>query len=253
MKARPPVRTALSHGVGQLSTNETMTNRERMLAILEGRPPDRIPWIPRMEIWYTARRLAGTLPAEFRGMRLGDINRELRLGKSARTGRVFTTRRRGVDVIVRRDGLMTTTEFITPVGTVTETAKRTPELDRAGIQPLVVEEMIKKPEDYETVMYLFENMEFYPCYEEFAAYDRDIGDDGLPMVSVGDIPFHYWLADLVGYQKGYLDLFDDANRIERLLETITQVYRERMWPQIRAVPSMHPVRMREPSGLRPTA
>ncbi len=39
-----------------------MTNRERILAIMEGRSPDRIPWIPRMLLWWLAQRNAGTLP-----------------------------------------------------------------------------------------------------------------------------------------------------------------------------------------------
>ncbi len=209
-----------------------MTNRERLLAILDGKSPDRIPWIPRLSLWYTAHRLAGTLPAEYKNMRMSDIERDLRLGTPARTGRVYTTRRRGVEVTHRRDGLNVTIEYRTPVGIVTETVARTEALDRAGIYPLVVGKMLKKPEDYETVMYIFENMEFYPCYEEYEAYDRDVGDDGLPMVSVQDVPFHEWLAGLVGYGKGYMDLFDHQNKVERLLETISQVYRERMWPVV---------------------
>lgn len=214
-----------------------MTNRERLLAILDGKSPDRIPWIPRMEIWYLAQRLAGTLPAEYEGMRLGEIRADLGMGNPARTGRVFTTRIRGVDTIVRRDGLRTTTEYITPYGTVSQTAQRTEELDRVGIQPLVVEKMLKGPDDYDAVMHIFENMEWYPCYEEYEAYDRDVGDDGLPMVSIGDVPFHHFLGDLAGYETAYLDLFDNPRKIENLLDTITQVYRERMWPIVARSPA----------------
>ncbi|MBM3956887.1 MAG: hypothetical protein FJ313_02400 [Gemmatimonadetes bacterium] len=214
-----------------------MTNRERLLAILDGRSPDRIPWIPRLELWYTAHRLAGTLPPEYDNLRLRDIQRDLRIGASARTGRVYTTRRRGVEVNTRREGLITTTEYRTPVGTVTEITRRTTELDRLGLQPLVVGKMLKRPEDYETVTYIYENTEFYPCYEEFEAYDRDIGDHGLPMVSIEDVPFHGWLQGLVGYDRGYIDLFDHRDRVERLLETMSQVLRERMWPVVANSPA----------------
>lgn len=214
-----------------------MTNRERMLAILDGKSPDRVPWMPRMEIWYTAHRLAGTLPPEYRDKRLSDINRDVGVGASARNGRVFTTRRKGVETTARRDGMLVTTEYRTPVGMVSETVKRTPELDRAGLPALVVEEMIKRPEDYDVVTYMYENMEFYPCYEEFEAYDRDVGDNGLPMVRVGDVPFHEWLQGLVGYDKGYIDLFDHQDRVERLLDTIAQVYKERMWPVVANSPA----------------
>ena len=45
-----------------------MTNRERILAIIEKRKADRIPWIPRLQIWYKAHKSAGTLPDEYREM-----------------------------------------------------------------------------------------------------------------------------------------------------------------------------------------
>jgi uroporphyrinogen-III decarboxylase len=37
----------------------------RVLAVLQGRKPDRIPFIDRLELWFTTHRRAGTLPAEF--------------------------------------------------------------------------------------------------------------------------------------------------------------------------------------------
>ena len=227
-----------------------MTNRERMLAILDGKSPDRIPWIPRPELWYTANRLAGTLPSEYRDMSLGEIARDLRIGASARTGRVYTTRHPGVETTARNEGLLSTIEYRTPVGTVTEVTRRTADLDRVGLPALVVEHMLKRPEDYDVVTYMLEKTEYYPCYEEFEAYDRDIGDDGLPMVAVGDVPshgwlhglagdvpFHGWLQGLVGYEKGYIDLFDYPDKVERLLETMTQVFKERMWSVVANSPA----------------
>ena len=64
-----------------------MTNRERLLAIMDGRPPDRIPWIPRLLLWYNAHKKAGTLPARYRGMTLRQIERDLGVGTPARDGR----------------------------------------------------------------------------------------------------------------------------------------------------------------------
>ena len=208
----------------------TMTERERQLAALNGTSPDRIPWMPRLEVWDTAQYLAGTLPDEFAGMRLGEVQKEMGLGKTARTGHVFTTRNKGVEVHERRDGLMVQYDHVTPVGTVSRLVKRTPELDAAGIYPLEVEHFIKKPEDFETVMYIIENTEYFPAYEQFIDYDESIGDDGLPMIQLGDIPFHHYLENYTGYEKGYLDLFDYPDKVERLLETMHQSYKAKMWP-----------------------
>ena len=64
-----------------------MNNRERMLATLEGRPPDRIPWIPRLLLWYTAKQRAGALPAEWAALtveaQLEDIYSTLSLYRQA--------------------------------------------------------------------------------------------------------------------------------------------------------------------------
>ncbi len=208
----------------------TMTERERQLATVNGEKPDRISWMPRLEIWYTAHYLANTLPPEFAGMRLGEVQKALGLGKTARTSHVYTTRTRGVEVHERRDGLTTRFDYVTPVGTVSKLVMRTPELDELGIYPLEVEHFIKTEKDIETVMYIVENTEYFPAYEQFIDYDESVGDAGLPMVAIGDIPFHQYLEVYTGYEKGYLDLFDYPNKVERLLETMHQSYREKMWP-----------------------
>ena len=39
-----------------------MTHKQTMLAVLRGQSVDRIPWVPRLDLWYRANRRAGTLP-----------------------------------------------------------------------------------------------------------------------------------------------------------------------------------------------
>ena len=47
-----------------------MNNRERLLAILDRQHPDRIPWIPRLLLWYQARQLTPTMPKQWEGLSL---------------------------------------------------------------------------------------------------------------------------------------------------------------------------------------
>jgi hypothetical protein len=179
----------------------------------------------------------GTLPAKYDGWRLRDIERDLGMGAPARDGVIYRTRCRGVDTAVRLDGMHIRTDYITPVGTVSSVYKRTPELDMAGIEPLEVEKRIKRPEDYDVMMYIVENTEYIPCYEEYEAYDRAVGDEGYPMVATGDGPFHTFLEKLAGYEKGYLDLAEHTDKVERLLDLIAQKHREELWPIIAESPS----------------
>ena len=63
-----------------------MTNRERILTILDGGMPDRIPWIPRLQIWYDAHWRAGSLPAAYQGLSLREVERRVFGGTAARDG-----------------------------------------------------------------------------------------------------------------------------------------------------------------------
>jgi len=208
-----------------------MTNRERILAILDGKTPDRIPWVPRLRIWYEAHRRGGTLPEPYRQWSLREVERDLFGGTAARDAFVYRTEIREVEIRPHRIGKMETlTQYVTPVGTVTTRLRSTERLRSQGIQDAEVEFMLKSREDYAVVEYIIEHTHYLPTFEEYGRYEREVGEDGYPMVNCGDCPFHYWLRTLVGYDRGYYHLADYANEVERLLGAITDCWRQRLWP-----------------------
>jgi hypothetical protein len=206
-----------------------MTNRERILAILEGKPPDQIPWIPRLAIWYEANRRAGTLPNEYRGLTLRQVEQAVFGGTAARDGFIYRVELRGVEVRKRQEGLETLTEYVTPVGTVTTRLRGTEHLRRQGIQDAEVSFMLKRREDYPVVEYLVEHTYYSPAYDEYEAYEREVGDDGYPMVNCGDCPMHHWMRALAGYDQAYYHLNDFANEVERLVAVMTDRYKDSIW------------------------
>ena len=207
-----------------------MTNRERILAIMEGRPPDRIPWIPRLEIWYEANRRAGTLPAEYQGSTLREVERDVFGGTAARDGFIYRTEIRDVEIRRHRLGEMETlTEYVTPVGTVTTRLRSTQRLRSQGIQDAEVEFMLKDRRDYPVVEYIIEHTHYIPAFQQYEQYEREVGEDGYPMVNCGDCPFHHWMRCLAGYNRAYYHLNDYAAEVERLLEVLTDHFRERLW------------------------
>lgn len=209
-----------------------MTNRERLLTILEGRPPDRIPWIPRLLIWYNAHQKTGTMPPEYAGLSLRELEKALGMGTPARDGRIFRTVLSEVEVVSRSEGHDILTAYITPVGTLASRSRSTARLEEMGLGGREVEPPLKRAEDYAIVEYLVEHTEYLPTYEEYLAYEEEIGDDGYPLVQVGDCPFHEWLQKWAGYSRAYFDLHDDPERVEHLLEVMTQVHKERVWPLV---------------------
>ena len=214
-----------------------MTNRERLLAILEGRSSDWIPWIPRIDIWHRGQKARGTLPDQLKGMSLREVESILGMGTPAREGRVHRTEYRNMDVIVRDEGFNTITEYITPKGTVRAVQSRSDYEASVGIVGQLPKEYpLKSAEDYDVWMYVVENTVYVPTYKEYKAYDRAIGDDGLPMVHAGDCPFHHWLLQLTGYQHGYMHLMDFQDRVEALFEVMAEKDRE-LWKVVAESPA----------------
>jgi uroporphyrinogen-III decarboxylase len=203
-----------------------MTDRERLHAIMDGRAPDRIPGIPRMLIWYTARTKTGTLPERFRGMSLREVERALRLGTPAREGRVFREGVEGVEMASYRVDVDMVQEFRTPVGSVTSRVRHSEELARVGIQGMEVEHVIKGPDDYRVVEYMLEHTRYEACYDDYLRYEAEIGEDGVPLVAAGDCPFHHFLQKLAGYQTGYYHLYDYPDKVGRLFGLMQERGRE---------------------------
>ncbi|MHB1294578.1 MAG: uroporphyrinogen decarboxylase family protein [Anaerolineae bacterium] len=209
-----------------------MNDRERLLRILDHQFPDRIPWIPRLELWYNAHRMAGTLPARFEGMSLREVERALRLGTPARDGRIYTKALEGVDVEECVHAGKRITTYHTPVGSVRTVMHYSTTLDALGLPGRIEEYPLKDPRDYRVWEWLVEHTHWLPAYEEYATYDAEVGSEGLPMVSVGDVPFHEFLLELAGYDHAFYQLADYPEEIEHLLAVMTAVQRERLWPVI---------------------
>ncbi len=223
-----------------------MTNRGRMVAVLERRAPDRIPFAPRLELWYAGCKATANLPERYTGLPLRAIERELDVVTPARQGKIFTVAFDGVEVSERREGGRQITEYRTPVGSVRSVGRTPSRTDQAGMAAVAEEHVLKGPDDYRVWEYVTEATQWIPCYEEYLSYDREIGDDGLPFVGVGDVPFHNFLQKLAGYESAFYHLADEPERVEHLLDVMTRVERERLWPVIVAGPArflMHGVHL----------
>jgi len=200
-----------------------MTNRERLIAILEKRNPDRVPWIPRLEIWYQARKFRGTLPEKYASCSLREIERDLHIGTPARLGSVFRIEYLNIEVEHERRGQDQITTYITPVGRVNTVHRYSETLAHGGIvSPLQISHMIKGPDDYKVVEYIFAHAEVIPTYDAYIEYDNDIGSDGFPMVGIGPDPMYRILQVLIGFNNAFFHLFDDRARVLHLYQVILE-------------------------------
>ena len=50
-----------------------MTHRQRVSMAVRGEMPDLLPYVPRIDLWYNANSMAGTLPEKNRGRTQDEI------------------------------------------------------------------------------------------------------------------------------------------------------------------------------------
>ena len=231
-----------------------VTHKARVLAALRGEMVDRLPYVPRLDLWYLANSTAGTLPKQYAGVPMNEIARaegwafhhrfcDDQLDPAYqpqylhRGINVFCSRDTVFDVVlpkdvevkVHRDGPRTRVEYHTPLGMVSTTTHYDVDSQRHGITiPALVEHLIKTPHDYAPAGYLFEHMDAVPNFERFRRWAADdMGENGQP-VCIGSLdasPFHTIQRDLsdatqffIHYKDHYREMRGLAERIAPLMD-----------------------------------
>lgn len=205
-----------------------MTHRERFLAVLEGRRPDRLPWVPRLDIWFYHHRARGTLPGCWQGWDLRRVTADLGAGYAARDGRVYRKKLVNVEVREERGGGRLRRTWVTPVGTVSAVYGHDPHSERMGIpfSTTCIEHMIKSPADYRVVSYIEDHVRYEPCYEEYRRYDEEIGDEGLPLCKIEEVPMNIITREYIGWNRSFYELVDHPGEVLALAEVMTRRQRD---------------------------
>jgi hypothetical protein len=160
-----------------------MTERERLLAVLEGRTPDRTPWYADLSWWRLARETDGTLAPRYQGdAGYLTMHREAGAGiylfapmqwheshDGTVAGTTTTSAANPLDVV---------TTIETPFGVLRSVSRRLPESATSAY----VEHFVKGPADLLAVRHFFEHRAFEADYTGWAATDERWGDDGLAFV-----------------------------------------------------------------------
>jgi uroporphyrinogen-III decarboxylase len=229
-----------------------LTGRERILAAIRGEARGRLPWTPRLDLWYRAHLRNRTLPEKWVGASMWNIIRDV--GGLIYYPNIPTWRERlwGVEVAETVDGKVidadqpmalsfsgrdvwglgerwgkeTVTEYRTPKGTVSTKHVWLEEMRSGGVQsPQLQEHIIKSVEDYPIVEYLLEHTEYLPDYQIIREVMAEAGDDGIIIGGAGWSPIHSLMNDYIGYNDCFFHMADYPQEFERLL----QVIKERTW------------------------
>jgi len=227
-----------------------MTHRQRLLATIAGRPTDRIPWAPRLDLWSIALRARGTLPRRFVGMNTVELARELNvachavradytlrrepgdlvlrgLGLDNHPDYPFRVELRGLPVEFSHDAENLRTTIHTPAGPVRMHLHTTPQMARDGISlPFVETYPIQSPADLEAVGIVFEHLEVVPTPRAYGAFRDRVGEQGLAVGTglIAASPVHLVMHELMPMEQFFYLYQDDRAALERLAARMEPFY-----------------------------
>ncbi len=227
-----------------------MTHKERMLAVMRGEEVDVIPYAPRLDLWWLANMLQGTLPERFKDMKPDDIARaegwacyhmvpdftNLAAGPEGVLHRaiglydfkqsVYRWNFSGdieVKIDNREDGLQEI-EYRTPLGTVKTIGGHTEEMKKQGASlGWTRKHLVESPEDCPAAGYLFEHLEVFANYEGGLDYIDEIGDCGAVAAggaSLAASPMHHIQKEFIDPTEFFLWQKDHPAALAALAEKV---------------------------------
>lgn len=213
-----------------------MTHRERFRAVLRGEKPDRVPVVSRLDIWHKTRQLQRDLPREWQDKSLDQLQLGLSMGLSARAAKVFRmTHCDPVQHVEWREGQRLFEEWRTPKGTLRMVREHKEDDEARGIRPMIVEHPIRSLDDYAIYEEVMRHRVYEPDYETYHAYDRLIGENGLPVVVLQTFPVHELMLSWVGYENACDHMINSPEVFDHAVETANEVHRQ-MWDVVAKSP-----------------
>ena len=205
-----------------------MNHRDLALAAMRGQPVDHIPFIARMDLWYSFHRNQDTLPRPYEKASLWDIQRDLGIGIFGfGFWDISFYRLIHHDVEITREvrGGLTITQYHTPYGTLTSRDMMADELKGAAGTAARIEYPYKSVGDYDALRFLIEHTEVVENFDAYRRFVDAIGTDGLALPFSGHLPAHQLMISLMGYQMFYYERHDHAACVEGLIDALTEQQR----------------------------
>jgi hypothetical protein len=222
-----------------------MTMRERMLAVVEGRRPDRVPFV-----LYTDLAPLDELAALVGAERFGLLPWVRPYAEAAPRCRISSEN-------LERDGRrLTRRTLYTPVGELVE--ERTHTLTgEANIYPVVTQHFVQTPADYAVLLAYLRDLRVTPDGREYDRLVAWLGERGIPQATIGRTPLMALLLEWVGTEALWYHLDEAPGTVAEagaalgdLLLARAQAARECAPPYVCIPDNLHgpllgPVRFRE--------
>jgi hypothetical protein len=202
-----------------LAKEGKMTPRERVLAILHGQKPDRVPWFGDLDYWATALIGRGEKPRDFKPSDAYlDWHRDLGVGFYLQGYFPFRAIAEHCRVREWTEGNLRRRQIETPCGTLRETWTWLP----PSFAEAPTEHLIKSAADLRAYRYFHENTHYEPDYAFAERRRAQVGDLGIVLCYLPKSP----LMQLIALDAGLTTVFEVfADAEEEFRKTLEAVRR----------------------------
>ena len=191
-----------------------MCARERVLAVMDGRTPDRVPWMGDLDYWISSLKLSGKLPRQYMTPEgLFQLHRDLGVGFYLQGYFPFSADSPGVQLIEKTENRQTITEVITPVGSIRQVSVFLPE----SFTWATVEHFVKSIADLKVIRYWYESTSYSPKYGTATERRQLIGEGGIVLCYLPKSPLMELVALHAGIETVTYAFYDAPEELDETL------------------------------------
>jgi uroporphyrinogen-III decarboxylase len=194
-----------------------MTERERVLTLLGGGCPDRVPWFGDLDYWAGSLVGRGLRPPDFKSSDAYlDWHRELGVGFYLQGCFPFQMTAENCEVKEWREPGKRLREIHTPEGTLRECWTQ---LEDAFTEA-PTEHLLKSADDLPAYRFFHANARYQPDYSQLDLRHRQVGDTGVVLAYLPKSPFMQMVALDAGLETVIDMLSDEPELFDETLEVV---------------------------------
>ncbi|WMJ22744.1 uroporphyrinogen decarboxylase family protein [Paludicola sp. MB14-C6] len=186
-----------------------MSGRERIIAALQSKEVDRLPWAPLIDDYFI-----NSLPAQNYNYNFIEACRYIGNDVIKRHVAEPLVKNNNVERRIENKGNCSIEYFETPVGSLKIERKR------SGNTTYISKHMVETLDDIKVFQYICENTEYIPLIEQFIEEDKMIGDMGIASVDGQMSPIQELLQFISGVENTVYLLMDYPDEIEELFSAM---------------------------------
>ena len=204
-----------------------MTERERVLSILQRKQPDQLPWYADLAYWTYGLEVDGKYPEEYKNTfadnGLQKLHRDLGIGFYLQGFQPFSGTTPGYETKWEKDGNRTTQRLCCPGG---KELVEISEFSRTSYSQGVLKHMVETADDLKLYCEMLENTTYAPEYAFAETRYKTIGDNGVVLCYTPKSPLMHLIAIVSGVENFTYMLMDEEETVLDCLSRMEKKFDE---------------------------